>query len=174
MNRWIFVAGVVVIVGGIGLGVASMRKFSGAGQPSSSAPVGQLLEEAAKYEANGEKLKVKDIYAKIIADYPDYDKVEEVQDKLGQLNLAIITSNTPAPGVIMREVVPGDSLGKLARQYNTTKMPATMIQRFINEPPIIQYKITAHTIPKTNPARTWIGVWPTNSFSRASSICPFQ
>ncbi|MBI4310084.1 MAG: L,D-transpeptidase family protein [Candidatus Omnitrophica bacterium] len=121
MNRWVIMAGATVILGGIGLGIASMRNSGGGGQAGASAPVKQLLEEAVQYEANGDKIKIKDVYEKIVTDHPDYDKVEEVQEKLGQLNLAIITSNTATPQTIMHEVVPGDSLGKLAGQYNTTK-----------------------------------------------------
>jgi lipoprotein-anchoring transpeptidase ErfK/SrfK len=120
-TRWIIAAVVVLALGGIGWGIASHQAGGGNFSSGASAPLNSLLEEAAGYEQNGDKLKAKDIYSKIVADYPEYDKIDEVQDNLGSLNLSIITSNTPTPQTIIHVVVPGDSLGKLAKQYNTTK-----------------------------------------------------
>jgi len=85
-----------------------------------SVPVNQLLNEAAKQEAEGNKLKAKEAYDQIISNYPDYDKIEDVQDKLGALNIDLIFSPAQMPQTISYEIVPGDSLGKLARKYNTT------------------------------------------------------
>ena len=79
-----------------------------------------MLDDAAKYEADGDKAKTKEAYAKVVADYPDYDKIEDIQQRLGDLSLSIITSKTQTPQTVVHEVVPGDSLGKLAKQYNTT------------------------------------------------------
>jgi lipoprotein-anchoring transpeptidase ErfK/SrfK len=89
-------------------------------------PVNQLLAQAAKYEAQGDKFKAKEAYDQIISNYPDYDKIEEVQNKLGSLNIDLIFSPAPMPQTISYEIVPGDSLGKLARKYNTT---AELIKR---------------------------------------------
>ena len=85
-----------------------------------SVPVNQLLAQAAKDETNGDKLKAKEVYDQIISTYPDYEKIQEVQDKLGSLNIDLIFSPTPMPQTISYEIVPGDSLGKLARVYHTT------------------------------------------------------
>jgi len=85
-----------------------------------SIPVNQLLAEAAKYEANGDKLKAKQDYDQIISNYPDYDKIEDVQEKLGQINIDLIFSPAEMPQTVSYEIVPGDSLGKLARKYHTT------------------------------------------------------
>jgi lipoprotein-anchoring transpeptidase ErfK/SrfK len=82
--------------------------------------VNQLLQEAARYEAGGDKLKAKEAYDQIISNYPDYDKIEDVQKNLGELNIDLIFSPVPMPQTISYEIVPGDSLGKLARKYNTT------------------------------------------------------
>lgn len=118
-QRWIIVAVLVVALGGIGWALS--HRASGGGQSAASAPINQMLAEAAKLEADGEKLKAKDVYTKIVDEHPDYDKIEEIQNKLGGLNLTIITSNTQTPQTLVHEVVPGDSLGKLSKQYLTTK-----------------------------------------------------
>ena len=83
-------------------------------------PVNQLLTEAANDEAQGDKLKAKEAYDQIISNYPDYDKIEDVQNKLGALNIDLIFSPAQMPQTIMVEIVPGDSIGKLAKKYNTT------------------------------------------------------
>jgi lipoprotein-anchoring transpeptidase ErfK/SrfK len=95
---------------------ASASKYS----EETNVPVNQLLKEAAKYEASGDKLKAKEAYDQIISNYPDYDKIQDVQDRLGKLNIDLIFSPAPMPQTIVHEIVPGDSLGKLARKYNTT------------------------------------------------------
>ncbi len=89
-------------------------------------PVGQLLAQAAKCEAEGDKLKAKAAYDQIISNYPDYDKIEEVQGKLGQINMDLIFSQAQMPQTVAYEIVPGDSLGRLAKKFNTT---AQLIKR---------------------------------------------
>ena len=113
---------VVILLAGVGIGVVTLRKSNVAAKENiSAAPVKELLDEAEKEEAQGQKLKVKEIYTKIISEYPEYDNVEAIQEKLGDLNMNIITSYTQTPQAVLHQVVPGDSLGKLSKQYNTTK-----------------------------------------------------
>ena len=121
-QRWIIAIVVAVFLAGIGLVVVGKYKRGGENRSSgtSTASVGQMLGQAAQYEAEGDQLKAKDLYAQVVSDHPDYDKIEEVQDRLGALSIVLITSNTPTPQTVLHEVVSGDSLGKLARQYNTT------------------------------------------------------
>jgi lipoprotein-anchoring transpeptidase ErfK/SrfK len=83
-------------------------------------PVNQLLAQAEKYEAQGNKLKVKEAYDQIISNYPDYEKIEEVQSKLGRINMDLLFSRAPMPQTLSYEVAPGDSLGKIAKKYHTT------------------------------------------------------
>lgn len=112
------IAAVVVVAGA----AAVFRHQSAASKVSeeTNVPVNQLLEQAAKYEAQDDKLKAKQAYDEIKNNYPDYDKIEEIQNKLGQLNLDLIFSKAPMPETVTYEIVPGDSLGKLAKKYNTT------------------------------------------------------
>ncbi len=121
-QRVIIIILIVLALGGVGWAVTShFNNGSAAKNDATSVPVAQLLSEAEKFETDGNKLKAKEIYNQIISDYPEYEKIQDIQDKLGALNLTIITTNVPAPQTVLHEVVPGDSLGKLAKQYNTTK-----------------------------------------------------
>ncbi len=108
----LLVAGTIVVLG--------HHKGASRDSEETNVPVNQLLAQASKYEAQGDKLKAKEAYDRIISNYPDYDKIQEVQDKLGSLNIDLIFSPAQMPQTIFYEIVPGDSLGKLARKYNTT------------------------------------------------------
>src|SRR5271170_3271242 len=124
MNQKILVGiiAVIVLVAGA-VAVFHYHKAAAAAAQDSqetNVPVNQLLAQAAKDEAQGDKLKAKEAYDQIISNYPDYDKIQQVQDKLGELNIDLIFSPATMPQTITYEIVPGDSLGKLARRYNTT------------------------------------------------------
>ena len=114
------ISAIVLVAGGVV--VLQHHKAAAASKDSeeTSVPVNQLLTQAAKYEAEGNKLKAKEAYDQIISTYPDYEKIEDVQNKLGELNVALIFSPAEMPQTVSYEIVPGDSLGKLAKKYNTT------------------------------------------------------
>ncbi len=121
-KRSMIIIALVAVFGVVGWMVAAKVDRSGELRvASASAPVKELLEQASARESEGQKIKAKEAYEKIIADHPDYEQVEEVQERLGTLNLNIITSNTDSPHSLKYRVVQNDSLGKLAKKYNTTK-----------------------------------------------------
>ncbi len=80
----------------------------------------KLYEEAMSLEADGKKLEAKAVYQKLMNDYPDFEQIESLQKHLGDLNIDIITTNVETPQSVMYEVQPGDSLGKIVKQYGTT------------------------------------------------------
>ncbi len=121
-KQWIIIIVAVILLATIGLVVANVIKHGGASLSSQApVPVRELLDQAQQYETQGEELKVKEALSKIIAEHPDYDKIEDVQKRLGDLNIGIIFSKTPTPQTEVYQVQPGDSLGKLSKKYNTTK-----------------------------------------------------
>ncbi|MDE1921017.1 MAG: L,D-transpeptidase family protein [Candidatus Omnitrophica bacterium] len=124
MNQKILIGLIVGLVLAAGaFAVIHHHNSAAASQESAgtSVPVNQLLTQAAQYEAQGNLLGAKQDYDQIINNYPDYDKIQDVQDKLGVLNIKLIFSPAQIPSdTISYEVVPGDSLGKLAAKYHTT------------------------------------------------------
>jgi len=114
------VAAIVLVAGTITVLHHHHASASSKDSEETNVPVNQLLAQASQYETKGDKLKAKEAYDQIISNYPDYDKIQEVQDKLGSLNIDLIFSQAPMPQTIFYEIVPGDSLGKLARKYHTT------------------------------------------------------
>ncbi|MBF0570802.1 MAG: L,D-transpeptidase family protein [Candidatus Omnitrophica bacterium] len=116
----VIIAAIVLIAGSVVVIRNHKAAFASKDSEETNVPVNQLLAQASKYEEQGDKLKAKEAYDQIISNYPDYDKIEDVQDKLGKLNIELIFSPAQMPQTISYEIVPGDSLGKLARKYKTT------------------------------------------------------
>jgi len=80
-----------------------------------------LYEEALKFESDKERAKAKDAYKRIYEEYPDFEGIALVQEKLESLNMDIIFSNSPLKDkTIVHEVVSGDTLGEIAKKYKTT------------------------------------------------------
>lgn len=121
-QRLIIIVIIIMVLGGASWAVTKQlgKKNDAKMDPEISVPVAQLLAQAEQFEAQGDKLKTRDIYKQILSEYPIYEKIQQVQDKLGALNVAIMTTNIDSPQTVLHEVVPGDSLGKLSKQYNTT------------------------------------------------------
>lgn len=123
-KSWVIIAVAVVlfvIIGMMGAKVIKNRQAASSSFDSAPVPVKELLEQAQQYETQGDDLKVKEALAKIVSEHPDYDKIEDVQKRLGEVNVGIIFSKTPTPQAEVYQVQPGDSLGKLSKKYNTTK-----------------------------------------------------
>ena len=83
MNQKILIGIVAAIALAVGA-FAVLKHYKAGGSKDSeetSVPVNQLLAQASQYEAGGDKLKSKEAYDQIISNYPDYDKIQEVQDK---------------------------------------------------------------------------------------------
>ncbi len=122
--NWIIIALVaIVIVAATTLFFMKSKQASHASSASTEpvVPINDLLAQAQKAQEQGDLIAAKTAYNTIVNEHPDYDKIEDVQNKLGDLNLSLITSNAPTPQTVIHEVKPGDSLGKLSKQYNTTK-----------------------------------------------------
>jgi len=79
-----------------------------------------LLKEAKEAEAQGNLLKVKEIYQKVITNYPQGRFALENQEKIWDLNMKLLFSQRPMPYSRIYEVKPGDTLGKIARKFGTT------------------------------------------------------
>lgn len=121
-QRWTIIAGIIllVLIAVIFTGRHKDQTPS-ASAPSSSVAAKKLYEEAVKLESDGQKLEAKAVYQKILNEYSDFDQMEAIQKHLGDINLEIIMSNVETPNnTEMYEVQSGDSLGKIAKKYNTT------------------------------------------------------
>ncbi len=121
MSKKIF----ILIVAGVVIGLLWMTVNKKAQRPAEAVvspekQARQLYARAQAFEREGEMLKAKKLYQKIISDYPEYDDIEAIQKHLESLNMKIIFSNIQTPDTVIHEVVSGDTLGKLAKKYGTT------------------------------------------------------
>lgn len=87
---------------------------------AAEASADELFQKAKASEVNQDWLQAKNYYHQIYTQYPDYDNIEEVQKRLESVNMRIIFSNTPTKQSVIHEVVKGDTLGALAKKYDTT------------------------------------------------------
>lgn len=80
-----------------------------------------LFDQAQQFKNDRQLLKAKEIYQKIANDYSSFDKMDQVQADLENVNMQIILSNLPVPDkTVMHTIEAGDSLGKIAQKYGTT------------------------------------------------------
>lgn len=121
-KKLIIIAGAVVVLV-IVLGVVFsagkniVRQSAGAGP---RLPVNELYSQAASLEGKGELLEAQAAYQKLLLDYPDFKDMDQVQKKAEALNMRILFSALQTPQTVMHEVKSGDTLGKIAKQHNTT------------------------------------------------------
>lgn len=89
-------------------------------QASSNVAAEDLLNNAKQLLKDRNLYEAKVSYQKILNEYPDVDNIQEIQNKLEQINMDIIFSNAQSPNSVIHEVVSGDTLGELAKKYGTT------------------------------------------------------
>ena len=120
MDKRILIGGAAVFV--VIILIFSMKKSTPVDIASDEDITGtQLYNQASDLKQEGEIVKAKETYQKILTEHPDFGDVERVQNELEDLNMKIIFSNTSVPGkTIVHEVKSGDTLGELAKKYGTT------------------------------------------------------
>ncbi|MBU4304144.1 MAG: L,D-transpeptidase family protein [Candidatus Omnitrophica bacterium] len=88
--------------------------------PDAASAAEQLYSRAQEYAKNESWLQAKDIYLKILNEYPGCPQAGLARKKLGATNIRIIRSAIPTPERVEYTVQPGDTVDRLARRFNTT------------------------------------------------------
>lgn len=149
MNRRLFfgIVAIAVIAVFAGTFLALHKKSAGSAKPSSM-PVQELYDNAMALEEKNELLQAKEVYQKIISDYSDFKDISQVQKKLETLNMKIIFSAIETPKTAMYDIQSGDSIAKIAKQFNTT---VELLKRSNN--------LTSDIIKVGQRLRIWKGVF---------------
>lgn len=72
------------------------------------------------YEAQGIWDKVQEAYSEILAEFPDFKQISEVEQRLWTANINILFSPIVTGKAAIYKVEPGDTLGAIARKHQTT------------------------------------------------------
>ncbi|OGX16859.1 MAG: hypothetical protein A3K83_04265 [Omnitrophica WOR_2 bacterium RBG_13_44_8b] len=88
-----------------------------------------LVNQAKGLEMKNDLPAAKIIYQKLISEYPNSSEVMNWQKKLEDINIKLLFSSLITPKSGVYEIKPGDSLIKIAREFNTT---AELIMRSNN------------------------------------------
>ena len=141
------IAGAAAVVFLVWLGAMRGRSNSVDVKTSKNIPAQKLFEQAGGLKANRDLLPAKEIYQKILAEAPDFDRIDQVEKELGDLNLEIIFSNAQVPQkTVMHEVQVGESLARIAKKYSTT---VDLIK--------ISNHLKSDTIRVAQKLRVWLG-----------------
>lgn len=99
------------------------KEVKGEHQPvaTSSKEAKDLYVQAVKLRQMNELIRAKGVYQDIIKNHPDMENIATIQQESEAVNLQLLFSRLEVPEkTVIHEVVPGDSLAKIARKYNTT------------------------------------------------------
>ncbi|MFH0839929.1 MAG: L,D-transpeptidase family protein [Candidatus Omnitrophota bacterium] len=80
----------------------------------------KIYNEADKLAAEGKISDARNMYKKILTEYPESALVSQVRSELDDFNVRILFSPIPTQDSTVYEVVPGDNLAKIAKKFGTT------------------------------------------------------
>ncbi len=79
-----------------------------------------LIMLADIYYNDANFIKAKELYLTVINEYPQFCDYADIQEKIASIRMAILFSKIVTPNSELYNVVPGDSLIKIAHKYSTT------------------------------------------------------
>jgi lipoprotein-anchoring transpeptidase ErfK/SrfK len=88
--------------------------------PDSKTAEDLLVNAATSYIAKRDYVNAQKVMNKFINDYPNSEKTSQIKNNLEKVNMEVLFSNIPTEDSISYQIKPGDTLGKIASQYNTT------------------------------------------------------
>lgn len=85
-----------------------------------SVSITKLLNQAKELEDKAELLAAKVVYQRLIAEFSNSQQVSLWQKKVEDLNIRLLFSSVITKGSLLYEIKPGDTLTKIAQEFNTT------------------------------------------------------
>ena len=79
-----------------------------------------LLSQARASEIKSDLMEAKNIYQKLISEFPNSNDVMNWQKKVEEINIKLLFSPTITPKSASYQIKPGDTLIKIAREFKTT------------------------------------------------------
>jgi lipoprotein-anchoring transpeptidase ErfK/SrfK len=81
---------------------------------------GSLVAQAKKLESEGNLASAQAIYQKLVNDFPGSAEAMSWQKKAEDINIKLLFSPVVTPDSVLYEIKPGDTLNKIAKEFNTT------------------------------------------------------
>lgn len=124
MNRRLLLIGLSVLLAGAIFIILSKVKKGGTAletKNNKSVSVANLQAQVREFELKGDLLQAKSSYQELISNFPNSSEVMNWQKRVEDINMKLLFS----PAIIASkslsyEIKPGDTLTKIAREFNTT------------------------------------------------------
>ena len=122
VKKTLIISGAIVLILLIAL-VFFFKKDSGnlaSLKENGSISVAALLNKARDLQAKGDLANLKDVYQKLVNDFPNSNEVMNWQKKAEDINIKLLFSPAITAKSALYEIKPGDTLTKIAREFKTT------------------------------------------------------
>jgi lipoprotein-anchoring transpeptidase ErfK/SrfK len=119
-KRLLWIGAAVVLIVVFVLSFKIFRSVKRIPRQQESEITSELLRQAKELETNLDLLAAKSIYGKLLSDFPDSPQTPHWQKKIENINIKILFSPIITEGAVQYEIKPGDTLYKIADQFNTT------------------------------------------------------
>lgn len=110
----VFLAGILIVL------AVSKSKVPLPFKTPGAKSISGLTAEARELEKKNNLWEAKNIYAKLINEYPNSGEVMNWQKKTESLNIQLLFSPLATPKSTLYEIKPGDTLAKIANDFKTT------------------------------------------------------
>lgn len=119
-SRWLFVAGIIIILAVSGTLIFKKYALLSKAGSGSGTSASEILNQAKELETRGNLYAAKLAYQKLVNEFSGSGEVTAWQRKVEEINIKLLFSTALTPNSALYEIKPGDSLVKIARQFNTT------------------------------------------------------
>ncbi len=121
VKRIILLAAAVLLIFIIGLFVIFNRgRGNKPGSVAENSSVAALLVKAKDAQSRGDFAGAKQDYQRLVSEFPNSQEVMSWIKKIEELNIKMLFSSKVDSRSTLYEIKPGDTLGKIARDFNTT------------------------------------------------------
>ncbi len=114
---------------------------------SSGLSLSALLAKAKTAEIKGDLMETRSLYQEMVHNFPDSSEVMNWQKKIEDLNIKQLFSPEITPKSELYEIKPGDTLAKIAKQFNTTPELIKKSNNLSSDKIILGRKLKVWTAP---------------------------
>ncbi len=118
-KKLLFVTSAILIITAVFIALSAGKTGFFARNKTGGSPASLLLS-AKDLELKGNSIEAKAVYQKLINDFPGSGDVMNWQKKIESINIKLLFSPAITPKSVSYVIKSGDTLAKIAKEYNTT------------------------------------------------------